>query len=63
MREGDLPGRVVVDGQSACTLGENDRLSVRQSKTPFRLLKVARRSYYSRLRRMLGWGGQPRYTK
>ncbi|MHC4959785.1 MAG: NAD(+)/NADH kinase [Planctomycetota bacterium] len=63
LREGDPPGRVVVDGQSVCTIGQDDHLIVSESKTPFRLLKVTRRSYYSRLRRMLGWGGQPKYAK
>ena len=60
VREGDPPGRVVVDGQAAHDIGEGDRLIVRKAKEPFQLFRVGRRSYYTRLRKMLGWGGEPK---
>ena len=61
VREGDPPGRVIVDGQEAHEIDEADRLIVRKAKHPFLLYRVGRRSYYARLRKMLGWGGQPKY--
>jgi len=62
LREGDPPGRVVVDGQASLEIGVEDRLIVRQAAEPFMILRVTRRSYYSRLRRILGWGAQPKYA-
>ncbi len=61
IREGDTPGRVVIDGQVHYEIREGDRLIVNQADKPFQLLRVGRRSYYTRLRKMLGWGGQPKY--
>ena len=61
IREGDPPGRVVIDGQADHEIREGDRLIVNQADKPFQLLRVGRRSYYTRLRKMLGWGGQPKY--
>lgn len=63
LKEGDPPGRVVVDGQASQVIGPEDRLQVREAKTPFKIIRVVRRSYYTRLRRMLGWGGQPKYSE
>jgi len=61
IREGDPPGRVVIDGQATREIREEDRLIVKQAEKPFQLLRVGRRSYYAHLRKVLGWGGQPKY--
>ena len=34
----------------------------RKADKPFQLIRVGPRSYYARLRRILGWGGRPRYS-
>ena len=62
MRVGDPMGRVVVDGQSSRNIGEEETLKIRQAKTPFILIRTGERSYYRRLRKRLGWGGQPKYA-
>jgi len=62
VREGDPMGRVVIDGQASRNIGERDRLSIRKSKSPFILIRTGPRSYYRRLRKILGWGGQPKYS-
>lgn len=61
IREGDPQGRVVVDGQEGREILEGERLLVRKATEPFQFYRVGRRSYYARLRKMLGWGGQPKY--
>jgi NAD+ kinase len=63
LREKDPPGRVVVDGQVSRQIEPTERVKVRRAKRPFTLIRVGLRSYYSRLRRILGWGGGPKYTQ
>ena len=63
LRERDPPGRVVVDGQVQCSFHGKDRVTVQRADTPFLLVRVGDKSYYSRLRRILGWGGQPKYAE
>ena len=55
-------GRVIVDGQVSCQITSKDRIKVRRAKLPFVLIRVGLRSYYSRLRRILGWGIHPKYS-
>ena len=62
LRENDPPGRVVVDGQVSRQIELTERVKVRRAKRPFTLIRVGLRSYYSRLRRILGWGGGPKYS-
>lgn len=63
VRKGDARAVVIVDGQMRRELGSHEKLRVRKAKEPFLLVRVGMRSYYSRLRRMLGWGGSPRYSR
>lgn len=63
LRKDDPPGRVVVDGQVSRQIEPTERVKVRRAKRPFTLIRVGLRSYYSRLRRILGWGGGPKYTQ
>jgi NAD+ kinase len=62
LREGDPAGRVHVDGQISREIGVKDRVVVRRADEPFVLIRVGQRSHYARLRRMLGWGGRPKYA-
>ncbi len=62
LRDDDDPGgRVVIDGQLSRQIDHGDRLEVCESPVPFTFIRVGIRSHYSRLRRMLGWGGRPKY--
>lgn len=63
LREEDPTGRVVVDGQVSRDLGREDRLHVTQARQPLLLIRVGMRSHYRRMRRILGWGGRPRYQQ
>jgi len=58
--EGESHGAVVVDGQDRWDVGRDEVVHVRKADKPFQLIRVGIRSYYSRLRRILGWGGRPR---
>jgi NAD+ kinase len=60
LREEDPAGRVVVDGQLSRGFAANETVRVRRAKRPFVFIRVGLRSYYSRLRRILGWGRDPR---
>jgi NAD+ kinase len=60
--EGESRGAVIVDGQDRWDVGPDDVVHVRKAQRPFQLIRVGMRSYYSRLRRILGWGGRPRYS-
>jgi len=60
--EGESHGAVVVDGQDRWDVSPGDVIHVRKADRPFQLIRVGMRSYYSRLRRILGWGGRPRYS-
>jgi len=62
LRDGDPPGHVAVDGQEVKELRGGDRLRVTAAPEPFPLIRVGLRSYYERLRDLLGWSGQPRYA-
>ena len=59
--EGETQGCVVVDGQDRWDVKEGEIVNVRKADKPFQLIRVGPRSYYARLRRILGWGGRPRY--
>jgi NAD+ kinase len=63
LRKGDPPAVVIVDGQLRRGLGADEKVRVCRAEKPFLLVRVGMRSYYSRLRRMLGWGGSPRYSR
>ena len=56
-------GLAVVDGQVRKRLATGDRLKVTSADSPFLLLRVGLRSYYTRLRKMLGWSETPRYAR
>jgi len=60
--QGESQGAVVVDGQDRWDIGKDDVIYVGKADHPFQLIRVGIRSYYSRLRRILGWGGRPRYS-
>jgi NAD+ kinase len=47
---------ISVDGQQAMTLGADDRVDVRRSDQPVRLVRFGPRSYFSRIRDSLRWG-------
>ncbi len=55
-------GRVVVDGQVSREFGAAERALVRRAERPFVFIRLGLLSYYGRLRRILGWGGGPRYA-
>lgn len=60
LRPSDPAGRVVLDGQISRELGLEERVFVRDAKSPFVLIRLGVRSHYARLRRMLGWGSRPK---
>src|SRR5690606_3717651 len=55
----DAPGEVLVtgDGQVGSVLGAGQSLTVRRSTRPVHLVRFTGSSFFSRLRRKLGWGG------
>ena len=53
--------QVVIDGQIRRPVQPGDRIEVRRSETTFKLARIPGFSFYSTLRKKLGWGGQPRY--
>jgi NAD+ kinase len=55
-------GQVIVDGQVSRPLGSDEKVIVRQADRPFVFIRLGLLSYYGRLRRILGWGGGPRYA-
>jgi len=63
LRDEDQAGRVVVDGQVSRRIVPGDKVKVRKAKQPFIFIRVGLRSYYSRLRKILGWGGGPKYSQ
>ena len=56
-------GLAVIDGQVRKALVTGDRLKVKSAGSPFLLLRVGIRSYYVRLRKMLGWSETPKYAR
>jgi NAD+ kinase len=57
----DSPDEVLVtaDGQVGTTLAAGQTLTVRRSSRPVQLVRFDGDSFFSRLRRKLGWGGPP----
>jgi NAD+ kinase len=55
-------GAIVVDGQALWEIKPGDVVLVEKAEKPFQLIRVGLKSYYSRLRRILGWGGRPKYA-
>jgi len=55
----DAPDEVLVtaDGQIGTSLGAGQSLTVRRSAFPVRLVRFTGSTFFSRLRRKLGWGG------
>lgn len=55
----DAPDEVLltVDGQVGATLAEGQSLTVRRSVAPLGLIRFNESTFFSRLRRKLGWGG------
>lgn len=55
----DAPDEVLltVDGQVGATLAEGQSLTVRRSMAPLGLIRFNESTFFSRLRRKLGWGG------
>ncbi|MEK0430724.1 MAG: hypothetical protein RL139_528 [Gemmatimonadota bacterium] len=55
----DAPDEVLVtsDGQVGTSLGAGQHLEVRRSEAPVRLVQFDGHSFFTRLRRKLGWGG------
>jgi NAD+ kinase len=62
LRADDPPGQVIVDGQVSRAISA-ERVQVRRAERPFVFIRLGLRSYYSRLRRILGWGGGPKYAQ
>jgi len=62
LRKDDPDGRVIVDGQVSREIGAGARMIVEAAEVPFTLIRVGMRSHYARLRRILGWGGRPKYS-
>ncbi len=62
-KRGDPAASLTIDGQLRRELHHPAVLRVGKAEQPFRLIRFGMRSYYSRLRRILGWGGGPRYLK
>ena len=60
--EDEREGAVVVDGQERFSVHNGDVVIVEKAEHPFPLIRVSARSYYARLRRILGWGGRPKYS-
>jgi len=60
IKEDDPPGRITLDGQVQRDFDASHRLKVRKAENPFLLIRVGLRSHYTRLRRILGWGGRPK---
>ncbi|MEM8883610.1 MAG: NAD(+)/NADH kinase [Planctomycetota bacterium] len=60
--EGEQEGTVVVDGQWRREVRAGDVVDVRTAEKPFEMIRVGLKSYYARLRRILGWGGRPKYS-
>ncbi len=56
-------GVAAMDGQVRKALATGDRVKVTSAGSPFLLLRVGIRSYYTRLRKMLGWSGTPKYAR
>lgn len=54
--EGGEETVVTVDGQKGSRLTAEDRLEVSRSETPLRLVRFPERTFFSVLRRKLGWG-------
>src|SRR5262249_37981540 len=56
----DAPGgtTVVIDGQIRLPIGPADRIEIRKAPVSLRMACVRESSYYGRLHRKLGWGGQ-----
>ena len=50
---------VTVDGQVGTTFGRGDTLSVRRAEHPVHIVRFSGSTFFSRLRRKLGWGGLP----
>lgn len=50
---------VTVDGQVGTTFAGGETLNVRRAEHPVHIIRFAGTSFFSRLRRKLGWGGLP----
>lgn len=50
---------VTVDGQVGTTFAGGETLNVRRAEHPVHIVRFAGTSFFSRLRRKLGWGGLP----
>ncbi|HEY5085860.1 MAG TPA: NAD(+)/NADH kinase [Gemmatimonadaceae bacterium] len=50
---------ITVDGQAGARLASGDRLMVRRSPRPVRIVRFPGNSFFDRLRVKLGWGGLP----
>ena len=60
-RKDDPPGRVVLDGQQSREIAPDEVVRIRRAEKPFVFIRVGVRSYFARMRRLLGWGGAPKY--
>jgi NAD+ kinase len=54
---------VTVDGQVGTTFAEGEVLEVRRAGRPVLLVRFSGTTYYGRLRKKLGWGGDPSGTQ
>jgi NAD+ kinase len=62
LHQPDQKGQVIVDGQVSRQIDVTEQVIVRQADRPFVFIRLGLVSYYGRLRRILGWGGGPRYA-
>jgi len=63
LRQDDPVGKVIVDGQVSRQIQVSDHVRVRRAEKPFLFIRFGLRSYYARLRKILGWGGGPKYAQ
>ena len=60
--EGETDGCVVIDGQERHGVNKDEVVTVEKAAVPFPLIRLGDKSYFTRLRRILGWGGRPKYS-
>ena len=56
--EGKQRWAMVIDGQIRMPIKSSDRIEIRKAPVSLQMAKIRGSSYYGRLHRKLGWGGQ-----
>lgn len=63
LAEPTTQGLASVDGQEHHEIGPDGGIEVTKAETSFPLIRVGLHGYYRRLRKMMGWGLEPRYNR